>query len=135
MRKILIDNFGCYTKIWIARSLQFVEERIDSSILKLVYNGINKENMPANLKLELKKPSRTLRNNSLTIFTKDKNMNKSIFIEDVNQIFKELPSSINQEICTMWSYSFNGKLKKYMFNRTLARVLLNSQIWTFCFVF
>ena len=54
MRKILIDNFGCYTKIWIARSLQFVEERIDSSILKLVYNGINKENMPANLKLELK---------------------------------------------------------------------------------
>ena len=55
MRKILIDDFGCYTKIWIVRSLKFVEERIDSSILKLVYNGINKENMPANLKLELKK--------------------------------------------------------------------------------
>ena len=31
-----------------------LEERIDSSILKLVYNGINKKNMPANLKLELK---------------------------------------------------------------------------------
>ena len=29
---------------------------IDSSILKLLYNGINKENMPANLKFELKKP-------------------------------------------------------------------------------
>ena len=28
--------------------------RIGSSILKLLYNGINKENMPANLKFELK---------------------------------------------------------------------------------
>ena len=33
----------------------FLEEQIDSSILKLVCNGTNKENMRANLKLELKK--------------------------------------------------------------------------------
>ena len=32
------------------------------------------------------------------------------------------------------SYSFKDKLKKYMFDRTLARVL-SSQIVTFCFVF
>ena len=32
-----------------------LEERIDSSILKLVYNGINKEKIPENLKFELKK--------------------------------------------------------------------------------
>ena len=52
-----------------------LEVRIDSSILKLVYNGINKENMSPNLKLELKKPTRTSRNNSPIIFKKDKNMN------------------------------------------------------------
>ena len=61
-----------------------LEERIDSSILKLVYNGINKENMPVNLKLELKKPTRTSRNNSLIIIAKDKNTNKSTFIEQAN---------------------------------------------------
>ena len=34
----------------------------------------------------------------------------------------------------MSSYSFKDNLKKYMFNRTLERVL-SPQIWTFCFVF
>ena len=37
--------------------MPLLEERIDSSILKLVYNGINKENMSANLKLDLKNQS------------------------------------------------------------------------------
>ena len=75
-----------------------LEERIDSSILKLVYNGINKENMPANLKLELKKPTRASRNNSPIIIAKDKNMNKSTFIEEANEIGKELPSNTKQEV-------------------------------------
>ena len=104
-----------------------LEERIDSSILRLVYNGINKENMSANLKLELKKPTRTSRNNSPIIIAKDKNMNKLTLIEEANEIFKELPSDIKQEICTMSSCSFKDKLKKYLFDRTLARVL-SSQI-------
>ena len=73
-------------------------ELIDSSILKLVYNGINKENMPANLKLELKKPTRASRNNSPIIIAKDKNMNKSTFIEEANEIGKELPSNTKQEV-------------------------------------
>ena len=100
-----------------------LEERIDSSILKLVRNGVNKENMPANLKLELKKTNRNIGNNSPIIIAKDKNMNKSTFIEEANEIFKELPSNIKQEICTMSSYSFKGKLKKFTFDRTLARLL------------
>ena len=54
-------------------------------------------------------------------------MIKSAFIEEANEIFQELPSSIKQEIRTMWSYSFKDKLKKYMFDRTLARAL-SSQI-------
>ena len=77
--------------------------------------------MPANLKLELKKPTRASRNNSPIIIAKDKNMNKSTFIEKENEIFKELPSIIKQEIRTMSSYTFKDKLKKYMFDRILAR--------------
>ena len=50
-------------------------------------------------------------------------MNKSTFIEKANEIFKQLPSNIKQDIRTMLSYSFKDKLKKYMFNRTLARAL------------
>ena len=89
--------------------------------------------MPANLKLELKKPTRASRNNSPIIIAKDKNINKSRFIEEANEIFKELPSNIRQELRTMSSYSFKDRFKKYMFDRTLARPL-SSQIQTFCFV-
>ena len=68
--------------------------------------------MPANSKLESKKPTRASRNNSPIIIAKDKNMNKSTFIEEANEIFKELPSNIKQEICTTSNYSFKDKLKK-----------------------
>ena len=80
--------------------------------------------MPANLKLEFrKKTTIKSRNNSPIIIAKDKNMNMSTFIEEADEIFKELPSNIKQEICTVSSYNFKDKLKKYMFDRTLARVL------------
>ena len=105
---------------WLLR-----EERIGSSILKLVYDGISKEKMPADLKLELKKPTRTSRNNSTIIIAKDKNMNKSTFIEEADEMFKERPSNIKQEICTLSSYSFKDKLKKNMFDRILTRVLVH----------
>ena len=65
--------------------------------------------MPPNLKLEVKKPTRTSRNNLPVIFAKD---NQLTFIEEAKEIFKELPSNINQEICTMSSYSFKDKLRK-----------------------
>ena len=65
-----------------------LEEQISSSILKLVYNRIDKEKMPANLKLDLKKPTRTSINNAPIIIAKDKNMNNSTFIEEANEIFK-----------------------------------------------
>ena len=54
-------------------------------------------------------------------------MNKFTFIEEANEIFKELPSNIKQKIRTMSSYSFKDKLKKYTFNRNLARAV-SSQI-------
>ena len=52
--------------------------------------------MPANLKLEVKKPTRALRYNLPIIITKDKKMNKSTFIEEANEIFKEFSSNIKQ---------------------------------------
>ena len=78
--------------------------------------------MPAALKLELNKSTRTSRNNSPMI-AEDKNMNKSTFKKEANEIFKELPSNIKQEICTMSRYNFKEKFRKYMFDRTLAGVL------------
>ena len=52
-------KYGCKNDVTDTKWL-FLEERIDSSILKLVYNGINKENMPPNLKLELKKTNQNI---------------------------------------------------------------------------
>ena len=66
-------KYGCKYDVIDLKWL-LLEERIDSSILKLVYNGINKENMPANLKFELKKPTRTSRNNSPIIIANNKNL-------------------------------------------------------------
>ena len=51
--------------------------------------------MPVNLKIELKK-----KNNSPIIIAEDKDMNTSTFKEEANEIFKELPSNIKQEIRT-----------------------------------
>ena len=52
-------KYGCKNDVIDLKWL-LLEERIDSSILKLVHNGINKENMPANLKLELKKNNQNI---------------------------------------------------------------------------
>ena len=76
-------KYGCKNDVIDLKWL-LLEEQIDSSIVKLVYNGIHKENMPAKLKLKLKKPTRTLRNNFPIIIAKDKNINKSVFIEEAN---------------------------------------------------
>ena len=81
--------------------------------------------MPENLKFELKKATRASRNKSPIIIAKYKNMNKSAFIEEPNEIFKELQSNIKKEICTMLSYSFKDKLKKQMFGITFARALIS----------
>ena len=51
-------KYGCKNDVIDLKWL-LLKERRHSSILKLVYNGINKNNMPANLKLELKKSTRT----------------------------------------------------------------------------
>ena len=58
---------------------------------RFINTKTKQKNMPANLKLELEKPTRTLTNNSPTIIAKDKNMNKLTFIEEANEIFKEIP--------------------------------------------
>ena len=74
--------------------LLLFKKQIDLSIVKLVNNGINKEDMLAKFKLEFKKATSTSGNISPIIITKDKNMNKSTFIAEAKEIFKELPSNI-----------------------------------------
>ena len=98
-----------------------LEERIDSSILKLVYK---QRKHACKFKTRIKRTNQGIEKQ---LIAKDKNMNKSTIIDEANEIFKELPSNIKQEIRTMSSYSFKEKLKKYMFDRTLASAL-SSQI-------
>ena len=111
-------KYGCKNDVIHLKWL-LPEEGIDSLILKLVYNnGINKENMPAYLKLELKNPTRALRNNLPKIIAKDKKHEQVSIHEEANEMFKELPSNIKQEICTLSSYSFKDKLKNYMLDHS-----------------
>ena len=51
--------------------------------------------MPANLKLELKKPIRTSRDNSPIIIAKDKN--KSTFIEEANEYLKTFQAILSSK--------------------------------------
>ena len=102
-----------------------IEERIELSILKLVFNGLNKENMPGHLQFALKEPTRTSRQNSSIIVAK--NTTSDLFTEEANKIFKDLPKNLKQEILTISHYSFQKRLKEYMFDKTLANSL-SSQI-------
>ena len=65
-------------------------------------------------KSRIKKTTRTSKNNPPVIIAKDKNANNSTFIEEVSELFKEIPSNIKQEIRAISSYSFKDKLKKYV---------------------
>lgn len=60
------------------------------------------------------------RKNSLV----SKNITQPLFIEEATkEIFKNLPKNITKEICTMQYHSFQEKLRKYMSDKSLAKLL------------
>lgn len=89
---------------------------------KLVQNGLINENIPKHLQLVLKKPTGESRQNSVIIVVKNIT-SQLLFIEEANEILKNLPINIKQEICAMSNHNFQIKLRKYMFDRTLAKLL------------
>ena len=96
------------------------EERIDFAFMKLVINGLNNKNMPENLQLKLSK--RSLRKNSVMLVHQNENI-KPAYLEEANKVFNDLPNEIREDICAMSFSMFKNKLKNYLFDKTIAKIL------------
>ena len=87
--------------------------------MKLVFNGLNNKNMPENLQLKLSKEKRLLRKNSVMLVHQNQNI-KPAYLEEV---FNDLPNEIREDICAMSFSMFKNKLKNYLFDKTIAKIL------------
>ena len=104
-----------------------IEERIGFALMKLVFNGLNNKNMPENLQLELSKEKRLLRKNSVILLHQDKNIPPA-YLEEVNKVFNDLPNKIQEDIWAMRFSMFKNKLKNYLFDKTIAKILSCSSL-------
>ena len=99
-----------------------IEERIDFALMKLVFNGLNDKNMPENLQLKLSKKTRSLQKNSAMLVHQKENI-KPAYLEEANKVFNDLPNEIREDICAMSFSMFKNKLKNYLFDKTIAKIL------------
>ena len=65
------------------------EERIDFATMKLAFNRLNKKKMPGNLALKVAEENRPLRKNLVTLIHKNENINKSVYLEEINKILND----------------------------------------------
>ena len=97
-----------------------VPERIDLTVLKMTFNGLLNERMQSNFQIIIKEKKQELRAETETIkFTLTNEPNcESQFIKYATTLYNEVPRSIQEaeKYCAVVS-----KLKKYLFDRTLAR--------------
>ena len=96
-----------------------IEERIDFELMKLVFNGLNKKNLPENLQLKLSKEKRSLRKNSVMPVHQNENI-KPAYLEEANKVFNDLPNKIRED---MSFPMFKNNLKNYLFDKTIAKIL------------
>ena len=45
------------------------------------------------------------------------------YLEEANRVFQDLPNEIQEYICAMPFSMFKNKLKKYIFDKTIAKIL------------
>ena len=100
-----------------------VPERIDLKVLKMTFKGLLKERMPWNFQISIKEKKRELRTATETIkltLTSKPNY-ESHFFKYATTLYNEVPKSIKEaeKYC-----AFVPKLKRYLFDTTLARSLL-----------
>ena len=100
-----------------------IEERIDFALMKLVFNGLNKKNMAENLRLELPKEKRWLRENLVTLVHQNENIKPAYQEEEANKVFNDLLNEMREDICSMSFSMFKNKLKNYLFDKTIAKIL------------
>ena len=99
-----------------------IEERIDFELMKLVFNGLNKKNLPENLQLKLSKEKRSLRKKSVMLVHQNENI-KPAYLEEANKVFNDLPNEIREDICAISFPLFKNNLKNYLFDKTIAKIL------------
>ena len=99
-----------------------IDQRIDFALMKLGINGLNDKNMPENLRLKLSKEKRSLRKNSVMSVHHNENI-KPAYLEEANKVFNDLPNEIREDICVMSFLMFKNKLKNYLFDKTVAKIL------------
>ena len=104
-----------------------IEERIDFALMKLVFNALNNKNMPENLQLELSKEKRLLWKNSVILLHQNENIPPA-YLEEVNKVFNDLPNKIQEDIWAMPFSMFKNKLKNYLFDKTIAKILSCSSL-------
>ena len=83
--------------------------------------------MPENLQLKLSKEKRSLRKNSVMLVYQNKNI-KPAYLEEASKIFNNLPNEIREDICAMSFSMFKNKLKNYLFDKTIAKILSCSSL-------
>ena len=98
------------------------KKRIDFALMKPVFNGLNNKNMPGNLRLKLSKEKRSLRKNSVMLMHQNENI-KPAYLEEANKVFSDLTTEIGEDICAMSFLMFKNKLKNYLYDETIAKIL------------
>ena len=48
---------------------------------------------------------------------------KPAHLEEANRVFQDLPNEIQEDICAMPFSMFKNKLKKYIFDKTIVKIL------------
>ena len=99
----------------------WIEKRIDFALPKLVFNGLNKD-MPENLQPKLSTEKRSLRKNSVMLVHQNENITPA-YLEEANKVFNDLPNEIRENIYAMSFPMFKNKLKSYLFDKTIAKIL------------
>ena len=96
-----------------------VPERIDFSVLKMIFKGLSNKRMPSNVQITIKEKKRELGTATETIkLTLRNGLNcQSHFIKYTTTLYNEVPKPIHE---TEKYCAAVPKLKRYLFYKTLA---------------
>ena len=97
-----------------------IPKRIDFTVLKMTFQGLFNETMPLNFQISIKEKKQELRIATETIkltLTSEPNYD-SYFIKYATTLYNEVPKPIQE---TEKYCAVVPKLKKYLFEKTLAR--------------
>ena len=101
-----------------------VPEKIDFTVLKMIYKSILNKRMPSNFQISIKEKNRDFRTATETIklIPTSEPKYESHFLKYATTLYKEVPKSIQEaeKYCAVVP-----KLKRYLFSKTLARSLSN----------